>query len=118
RVRRKPFDPEQAMSLASFKEARRKAARHPLAKALLHPAITLAGLLMLLLQVFFGTLYQADHGLYEAQRVFFGYVIWVRDILPFPGASLVLWVLTLQLLLMKIGRASCRERVWVTGDAE
>ena len=88
------------MSFASFKDSRRKAARHPAAKLLLHPAITLAGLLVLLLQVFFGTLYQADNGLYEAQRVFFGYVIWIGKVFPFPGASLVLWILTLQLLLM------------------
>jgi hypothetical protein len=76
---------------------RQQAARHPLAKIALHPAITLAGLLTLLLLVFFGTLYQADHGLYEAQRIFFGYIIWVGDVVPFPGASLVLWVLSLQL---------------------
>src|SRR5690606_10455373 len=87
-------------SFASFKEARRKAARHPVARFLLHPAITLAGLFALLLQVFFGTLYQADNGLYEAQRIFFGYVIWVGDLIPVPGASAVLWVLSIQLVLL------------------
>ncbi|MCD6025074.1 MAG: hypothetical protein K0Q91_1990 [Fibrobacteria bacterium] len=79
---------------------RQKAARHPVTKAVLHPAITLAGLLMLLLLIFFGTLYQADHGLYEAQRVFFGYLIWVAGVVPFPGSSLVLWVLSIQLAVM------------------
>jgi hypothetical protein len=88
------------VSFATFKESRRRAARHPAAKLLLHPAITLGGLLILLLQVFFGTLYQANNGLYEAQRVFFGYVIWIGKVVPVPGASLVLWVLTLQLLVM------------------
>ncbi len=88
------------MSLESFKEARRRAARHPVSKALLHQAITLAGLFALLLQVFFGTLYQADHGLYEAQRIFFGYVIWVGNVIPVPGTSTVLWILSLQLTLM------------------
>ena len=81
---------------------RQKAARHPLARLALHPAITLSGLLMLLLLVFFGTLYQADHGLYEAQRVFFGYVIWVADMIPFPGSSLVLWVLSIQLVVFML----------------
>jgi len=81
---------------------RQKAARHPVTKAILHPAITLAGLLMLLMLVFFGTLYQADHGLYEAQRIFFSYVIWVADIVPFPGSSLVLWVLSIQLIVFML----------------
>jgi hypothetical protein len=81
---------------------RQKAARHPLTKAALHPSITLTGLFLLLLLVFFGTLYQADNGLYEAQRVFFGYVIWIADVVPFPGTALVLWVLCLQLVVMML----------------
>ena len=81
---------------------RQKAARHPVTKAVLHPAITLAGLLMLLMLVFFGTLYQADHGLYEAQRIFFSYVIWVAGIVPFPGSSTVLWVLSVQLIVFML----------------
>ncbi len=81
---------------------RQKAARHPITKAILHPAITLAGLLMLLMLVFFGTLYQADHGLYEAQRIFFNYVIWVAGVVPFPGSSLVLWVLSIQLIVFML----------------
>jgi hypothetical protein len=83
----------------SFLKTRQRIARHPVTKAILHPAITLAGLLMLLMLVFFGTLYQADHGLYEAQRVFFGYVIWVAGVVPFPGSSTVLWVLSVQLIV-------------------
>jgi hypothetical protein len=79
---------------------RQKAARHPLTKAALHPAITLSGLFSLLLLVIFGTLYQAENGLYEAQRVFFGYVIWVGNWFPFPGTATILWVLSLQLILM------------------
>lgn len=78
---------------------RREAARHPVVKAILHPAITLTGLFILLLLVFFGTLYQADHGLYEAVRIFFGYIIWVGGVLPFPGTSTVLWVLSIQLVV-------------------
>jgi hypothetical protein len=82
-----------------WKQTRARIARHPLIKAALHPSITLTSLFVLLLLVFFGTLYQADHGLYEAQRIFFGYIIWVKGIVPFPGSSTVLWVLSLQLIL-------------------
>ena len=81
---------------------RQRAARHPVTKAVLHPAITLTGLFVLLLLVFFGTLYQADHGLYEAHRIFFGYVIWVANVIPFPGTSTVLWVLSVQLAVFML----------------
>jgi len=84
-------------STPHWKQTRARIARHPAIKAILHPAITLTGLFVLLLLVFFGTLYQADHGLYEAQRIFFGYIIWVKGVVPFPGSSMVLWVLSVQL---------------------
>jgi hypothetical protein len=80
---------------------RRTAARSGLVKALLHPAITLLCLLILFALVFFGTLYQADHGLFEAQKRFFGYgLVLVGGFFPLPGASLVIWVLSIQLVLM------------------
>lgn len=85
-----------------WKQIRMRILRHRAVQAALHPAITLTGLFVLLLLVFFGTLYQADHGLYEAQRVFFGYIIWVKGIIPFPGTSTVLWILSLQLLLFML----------------
>jgi hypothetical protein len=79
---------------------RQLAARHPLTKAILHPAITLVSLLILFSLVFFGTLYQTDHGLWEAQKRFFGYgLVLVGGFFPLPGASLVLWVLSIQLLV-------------------
>ncbi len=81
-------------------ERRKLLARHPIVRGLLHPSITLTCLFLLILLVFFGTLYQADHGLYEAIRVFFGYIIWVGGVFPFPGTGLVLWVLAIQLMLM------------------
>lgn len=82
-----------------WKQTRARIARHPAVRFILHPAITLTGLFVLLLLVFFGTLYQADHGLYEAQRIFFGYIIWVKGVIPFPGTSAVLWVLSVQLVV-------------------
>lgn len=76
-----------------------KIARHPVTKALLHPLITLTCLLSLLLLIFFGTLYQADHGLYEAQHRFFGYGLLLGNWFPMPGASTVLWILSIQLII-------------------
>ncbi len=78
---------------------RRKIARHPVLKAALHPLITLVSLLLLLLLIFFGTLYQADHGLYEAQHRFFGYGLLLGGYVPMPGSATLLWILSLQLIL-------------------
>ncbi|MBW8889577.1 MAG: cytochrome c biogenesis protein ResB [Fibrobacteres bacterium] len=80
---------------------RRTAARSGLVKAVLHPAITLICLLILFALIFFGTLYQADHGLFEAQKRFFGYgIVLVGGFFPLPGASLVIWILSIQLAVM------------------
>lgn len=77
---------------------RQRAAKHPVTKAILHPAITLVALIILFLLVFFGTLYQTDHGLYEAQRKFFGYgIVLLGGYVPVPASSTVLWVLSIQL---------------------
>ena len=81
---------------------RRNIARHSVTKALLHPLITLVGLLSLLLLIFFGTLYQADHGLYEAQHRFFGYGLLLGGYFPMPGSSTVLWVLCIQLTITMV----------------
>jgi hypothetical protein len=77
--------------------------RHPVVKLALHPAITLSGLFILFLLILFGTLYQTDHGLYEAQRLYFGYGwVLVGGYFPLPSASVVLWVLTLQMILAMV----------------
>jgi hypothetical protein len=77
---------------------RQKAARHPVTKAVLHPAITLIALLILFVLVLTGTLYQANHGLFEAQKLYFGYgMVLVGGFFPLPASSLVLWVLAVQL---------------------
>ena len=84
----------------SASSCRLAAARHPVTKAVLHPAITLVSLLILFALVLFGTLYQTDHGLWEAQNKYFGYgVVLVGGFFPLPAASLVLWVLSIQLLV-------------------
>ncbi len=78
---------------------RQKIARHSVTKALLHPLITLVSLLSLLLLIFFGTLYQADHGLYEAQHRFFGYGLMLGGYFPMPGVATLLWILSIQLII-------------------
>lgn len=78
--------------------ARQSAARHPIIEVVLHPAITLVCLLILFTLIFFGTLYQTEHGLFEAQKKFFGYgLVLIGEFFPLPAASLVLWVLSIQL---------------------
>ena len=80
---------------------RQKAARHPVTKAILHPVITLVCLLILFALIFFGTLYQTDHGLFEAQKLYFGYgIVLIGGFFPLPASSLVLWVLSVQLAVM------------------
>lgn len=79
---------------------RQRAARNPIAKAVLHPAITLASLIILFTLVLAGTLYQTEHGLFEAQNKFFGYgMVLIGGFFPLPAASLVLWVLSIQLIV-------------------
>jgi hypothetical protein len=80
---------------------RKKAARHAVTKAILHPVITLVCLLILFALIFFGTLYQTNHGLFEAQKLYFGYgIVLVGGFFPLPASSLVLWVLSVQLAVM------------------
>lgn len=82
---------------------RQKAARHPVTKAVLHPLITLGCLIILFALVFFGTLYQTEHGLFEAQKKFFGYgFVLIGGFFPLPAASLVIWVMSIQLAVMMI----------------
>lgn len=59
-------------------------------------------LFMLFLLTIFGTLYQVDHGLYAAKKVFFGWdfapmIMWGRTVAYLPGTATVLAVLSLNL---------------------
>ncbi len=61
--------------------------------------ITVSCLLLLFILVFWGTVYQVQHGLYLAQKHFFeSFAFWIIRGIPFPGGQLVLWVLFLNLL--------------------
>ena len=54
--------------------------------------LTLFILVSLMLLIFFGTLYQAEHGLYLAQKKFFDSLIIVDGFLVLPGVVLIMWL--------------------------
>ncbi len=74
--------------------------------------LTVVGLLLLLVLTVWGTLYQVDHGLYLAQERFYqSWFLRLGDVLPFPGAQLVMVVLFINLLasvLLQIVRGRLR----------
>lgn len=62
--------------------------------------LTVFCLLLLAVLVFWGTLYQVEHGLYAAQqRFYYSWIFWLDGMVPFPGAQLVLSLLFINLLL-------------------
>lgn len=62
-------------------------------------------LLLLMILVVWGTLYQVEHGLYAAQqRYFYSWVFLLFGFLPFPGAQLVMFVLFLNLTVTMLFR--------------
>jgi len=59
---------------------------------------TVVCLFLLLMLVFFGTLYQVEFGLHAAQeRYFYSYGLLLGGFIPSPGGALVLWILFLNL---------------------
>ncbi len=61
--------------------------------------ITVAGLFLLLILTVWGTLYQVDFGLYQAQERFYqSWFLMIGGVVPFPGAQLVMLVLFINLL--------------------
>ncbi len=62
--------------------------------------LTVVCLLLLMVLVLWGTIYQAEYGLYAAQERFFAsWFLLIGGVIPFPGALLVLWVLFVNLLI-------------------
>lgn len=60
--------------------------------------VAVIGLLLLMLLVFFGTLYQVEHGLHAAQqKYFYSWFLLLGGFIPLPGGKLVLWVLFINL---------------------
>lgn len=61
--------------------------------------LTVVCLLFLVVLVFWGTIYQADHGLYQAQQKFFySWYFLAFGFIPIPGTVLIIFTLTLNLI--------------------
>lgn len=83
----------------------KRLAQVPLIKMLSSVKITVVCLFLLFALTFWGTVAQVEHGLYAAQERFFGSLFFlVFNMVPFPGAQMVLWVLGLNLLCVTITR--------------
>ncbi len=75
-----------------------RAGASPVARAASSPRLSVACLAYLFALVLAGTLYQVDHGIYDAQRRFFhAWILWVGPI-PVPAAQPAFWLLGLNLL--------------------
>lgn len=62
--------------------------------------LTVIGLCALLVLTIGGTVYQVEHGLYQAQKDYFqSWIVLLFGFLPFPGGQLTLWALTVNLIL-------------------
>ncbi len=77
---------------------------------LVGPRLTVYCLAFLFVLTFWGTVYQVDHGLHAAQERFYNsWLILIGGFVPFPGAQLVLTVMTVNLAaytFTMIGRSS------------
>lgn len=71
--------------------------------------VTVAGLLILLVLTVWGTLYQAEHGLYAAQERFYqSWSFLIGGWMPFPGAQSVMVVLFANLAASLLHMAATR----------
>lgn len=67
--------------------------------------LTVYGLALFLILVIWGTIYQASHGLYAAQKdIFHAWIFWLVGLIPLPGLILAGFVLTLNLVMALIVR--------------
>lgn len=71
--------------------------------------LTVICLLILVVLVIWGTVYQSDYGLYQAKQKFFNsWYLFVFGFIPFPGIVLVMWVLFVNLIGSILFRISFR----------
>ncbi len=71
--------------------------------------VTVVCLVILTVLVVWGTVYQAEHGLYQAQQKFFhSWVFWIGGFIPFPGTVLVMFVLFFNLVAVLFFRIGLR----------
>lgn len=71
--------------------------------------VTVVCLVLLALLVVWGTLYQAEHGLYQAQQKFFhSWFFFIFGFIPFPGTVMVMFVLFFNLVTSLFFRVGFR----------
>ena len=86
----------------SFRSQLRKS---QLLKTLSSLYITVAGLMLLFILTFWGTIAQVQNGLYLAQERFFhSFFFLAGGFIPFPGAQLVMWALFFNLIAVLLIR--------------
>lgn len=73
--------------------------RHPVARFLSSPGLSVILLLLLVVLTFWGTIYQVEHGLQAARTRFFGsWLLLIFGFIPFPGVKSVMVVAILNVL--------------------
>jgi len=86
-------------------DVRRRLLQIPIVQYFSSVKLAVLCLLMLLFLTLWGTIDQVNNGLYLAQQKFFySWFILLYDVLPVPGAQLVMWVLFINLALVAILR--------------
>jgi hypothetical protein len=83
--------------------------KHPITRWFTSLKLTVVCLLLLTILTVWGTVYQAEHGLYAAQQKFFhSWFTLVLGFIPFPGAILIMFVLFFNLLFSLLFRIRLR----------
>ncbi|MGD2089744.1 MAG: cytochrome c biogenesis protein CcsA [Candidatus Aminicenantes bacterium] len=78
-------------------------------KSLASLKLTVVCLVVLAVLVVWGTVYQAEHGLYQAQQKFFySWFFFIFGFIPFPGTVLVMFVLFFNLVFSLFSRIGFR----------
>ncbi len=88
---------------SKVKDIRKTILQNKIVRFLVSVKITFWGLIGLFVITTLGTLHQVKYGLYNAQQeYFYSWITWIYDVIPFPGAQLVLWILFLNLLAVTL----------------
>jgi hypothetical protein len=73
------------------------------------PKLTVICLSLLVIVVIWGTVYQVDHGLYQAQQKFFhSWFVFLFGFIPFPAIVLLFWILFFNVLASLLFRIPFR----------
>lgn len=88
-----------------------KAKQSPFIRFMASPRLTAVCLLILAILTVWGTVYQAEHGLYAAKQKFFqSWVFFIFKFIPFPGTILVLFIACVNLVFALLFRIGLRLR--------